>query len=153
MISWRTMLRRTLPFAIALAACGGDTADPLADIPDECNPLGGIGCVTPWPSSAYLRDDASSPTGVRLDLATGAFPDSIDGAVLDVAPFNTRTGFSPAGQIFTVFPEGVDDANLVFHDRIADSTGEDSPTVLLDMDTGARVMHFAELDANAEPEN
>jgi hypothetical protein len=135
---------------IALGACGGGGADPVADIPAECNPLGGAGCVTPWPSSAYLRADSASPTGVRLDLAPGALPTSADDLEVDVAPFNQRTGFSPTTQIFTVFPEGVDDANLVFHDRIEDSVGADSPTVLVDMDTGERVLHFAELDANAE---
>jgi hypothetical protein len=136
-----------LALILPVAACGGD--DGLG-IPAECNPLGGVGCVTPWPSSAYLRDDADSPTGVRLDLAPGSLPVSADDVALDVAPFNTRTGFSPAAQIFTVFPEGVDDSTLVFHDDIARSLEDSSPTVLLDMDTGERVAHFAELDANAD---
>ena len=142
------MSRRLLAsfLLLPLAACGGD--DGLG-IPAECNPLGGVGCVTPWPSSAYLRDDADSPTGVRLDLAPGSLPVSADGVVIDVTPFNTRTGYSPAAQIFTVFPEGVDDQSLVFHDEIARSLEDSSPTVILDMDTGERVAHFAELDANA----
>src|SRR6188474_2759099 len=131
MISCGPMLRRWPLVMIALAACGGGgDDDPLAGIPAECNPLGGVGCVAPWPSSAYLRDDPGSPTGVRLDLVAEAIPVSADGAVLDVAPFNQRTGFSPGTQIFTVFPEGVDGANLVFHDAIDQSVTDASPTVL-----------------------
>ncbi len=131
---------------LPVAACGDDGPPGVAE---ECNPLGGVGCITPWPSAIYLRDDATSPTGVRLDLAPGAFPISADDIELDVSLFNDRTGFSPAAQIFTVFPEGVDDGNLVFHDAIGDSLEDGSPTVIVDMETGERVAHFAELDANA----
>ncbi len=129
------------------AACGEDVRH--IDVPAECNPLGGASCVTPWPSSVYLRADATSPTGVRLDLTLGAVPANVDGIELDPTPLARRTGFSPAAQIFTAFPGGVDDANLVFHDDIAASLTDASPTVIVDMETGERVAHFAELDANA----
>jgi hypothetical protein len=135
-----------LAAAVATVACSDD--DGLG-VPAECNPLGGVGCVTPWPSSAYLREDPASPTGVRLDLAAGSLPLGADRIVTEVAPFNRRTGFSPAAQLFTVFPEGVDDANLAFHDDLAASLAAASPTVILDLATGERVAHFAELDANA----
>jgi hypothetical protein len=141
-------MRRSLALSLLLlAAC--DDGGPSIDTPAECNPLGGVGCVTPWPSSAYLRDDADSPTGVRLDLAPGSLPRSADQIELDVTPFNRRTGYSPAVQLFTVFPEGVDPSTLVGYDRIADSLGDASPTIVLDLDTGERIAHFAELDANA----
>lgn len=130
-----------------VAACGEDARH--VDVPAECNPLGGASCVTPWPSSVYLRADASSPTGVRLDLTAGAIPANVDGVELDATPLARRTGFSPAAQIFTAFPGGVDDANLVFHDAIGDSVTDASPTVIVDMETGERVAHFAEVDANA----
>jgi hypothetical protein len=143
------MLRLALS-ALLLApvtACGDP--GPLDGIPPECNPLGGAGCVTPWPSSAYLRDDPGSPTGVRLDLAPGAMPANRAGVELDVSPFNRRTGFSPAAQLFMVFGGAVDDTLLVFHDEIERSLTDSSPTVIVDMETGERVAHFAELDANA----
>jgi hypothetical protein len=142
-------MSRRLALLLAILPAAGCGDDGGLDIPPECNPLGGVGCVTPWPSSAYLRDDTTSPTGVRLDLAPGSLPTSADGVELEVAPFNTRTGFTPASQIFTVFPEGVDDSTLVFHDEIERSVEDSSPTVIVDMDTGERVAHFAELDANA----
>ena len=53
------MFRLACVFAV-LAACGGDGG---SKVPAECNALGETGCVLPWPSSVYEREDASSPTG------------------------------------------------------------------------------------------
>jgi hypothetical protein len=136
---------------VALGACGdslpGDT-DPILDVAEECNPLGGAGCLAPWPSSVYLRDDPTSPTGVRMDLAPGAFPKTTQQLELDVARVNQRTGFSPATQIVTAFAGGVDPDNLPFWTDYGASLADGSPTVLLDMSTGQRVAHFAEIDVN-----
>jgi hypothetical protein len=131
--------------SLVIAGC---VDPPAVDVPSECNPLGGTGCLTPWPSSAYLRDDATSPTGVRFDLPLGAFPTTQQGIDLDVGLVNGRTGFSPATQIVTAFPGGVDPSNLPFWTDYAASLSADSPTVILDMATGERIAHFAEVDAN-----
>jgi hypothetical protein len=130
---------------LAITACGGD---PEPEIPAECNPFGTTGCVLPWPSSTYLREDTTSPTGYRLDLPLGALPPNIDDIEIDPAWINKRTGFSPMSQILLTFPGGVDDSNLVFLDDIAASVTDASPTVIVDMSTGQRVEHFAEVDVN-----
>jgi hypothetical protein len=141
----RAMSRFLLACACAsLVACGSKELTT----PAECNPLGGLACVLPWPSSIYEKADATSPTGVRLDLAPGSLPASDRGVALDPAVWNGRTGFSPATQIFTAFPAAVDGSNLVSYDHIDASTTDASPTVLVDMSTGQRVAHWAELDAN-----
>jgi hypothetical protein len=127
------------------AACG---AKQLAT-PDECNPLGGLACALPWPSSIYEKPDPSSASGVRLDLAPGALPTSSHQVAIDPAPWNARTGFSPATQIFTAFPVAVDGSTLIGYANIPASLTDASPTVLVDMSTGMRVPHWAELDANA----
>lgn len=134
--------------ACAAAACGGGDDDGLG-VAAECNPLGGAGCVTPWPSSIYEVDDAATATGRRLDLAPGSLPTNVDGIQVDPAPFNRRDGWSPAVQIFTAFPGGVDGGNLPGLGDIGASLAADSPTVIVDMETGERVAHFAELDVNA----
>jgi hypothetical protein len=145
--------------AAPLAGCGGgddddDDDDLVAGIPAECNPLGGAGCITPWPSALYEVEDTASATGMKLALAEGAWPANAEGVELDPAPYNRRDGFSPGAQLFTVFPEGVDDANLVGWDDPAASLTDASPTVIIDMTDGGRVAHFAELDANAlDPED
>jgi hypothetical protein len=133
----------------ALTVVAGCGAADLAT-PAECNPLGGLACVTPWPSAIYERADAASPSGVRLDLAAGSLPVNREKIPIDAARFNGRTGFSPASQIFTAFPVAVDGSPLVSWKDIAASLTDASPTVLVDMSTGARVAHWAELDANTD---
>jgi hypothetical protein len=137
--------RSLLSLSLIVAGC---VDPPTVDVPAECNPLGGAGCLAPWPSSVYLRDDETSPTGVRLHLPPGAFPTTAQGIDLDTSLLDSRTGFSPATQIVTAFPGGVDPANLPFWTDYGASLRADSPTVILDMTTGQRVAHFAEVDAN-----
>jgi hypothetical protein len=137
---------RVLLLCALAAGCGG--GDDTGETPAECNPLGTTGCVLPWPSSIYQRADATSPTGVRLDFPAGALPGNVDGIAIDPAWVNARTGFSPMTQILATFPTGVDPANLVGYDDFPASTTDASPTVMLDMTTGQRVAHFAEVDVN-----
>src|SRR5262245_29499531 len=144
-------MRALSMFAVAVvgsclvAACDDSVS---IDVAPECNPLGGTGCLDPWPSSVYLRDDPGSPTGVRLDFPVGAFPKTRRNVDLDPTRFNERTGFSPATQIIATFPGGVDPANLPPWSDYGASLAATSPTVLLDMSTGERVAHFSEIDVN-----
>ncbi|MBA3392563.1 MAG: hypothetical protein H0T89_07965 [Deltaproteobacteria bacterium] len=140
------MSRRVILGFVVLAACGGD--DSGSATAAECNPFGTSGCVLPWPSSVYEREDTTSPTGVRLDLPLGALPVNFDGIEIDPAWMNKRTGFSPMSQILLTFPDGVDNSNLAFYDDIGASLTDASPTVIVNMTTGERVAHFAEVDVN-----
>lgn len=117
----------------------------------ECNPLGGGGgCIAPWPSSIYLATDATTETGYRLAIPDGALPANGDGETIDPRRFNERDGFSPSSFAFITFEGGVDPSNLIHPSRYDDSLTDASPTVVLDLVTGERVAHFAEVDANAE---
>jgi hypothetical protein len=90
------------------------------------------------------------------------------GPPLDPAPLDVYDGFAPTAQILMHFPQGVDLAASGAPVLIAPtpfepqptpyvglrtqdgrSTETDSPTVLLDADTGERVLHWVELDAGA----
>jgi hypothetical protein len=145
--------------ALAAAGCGGDdNAVPLEDCAtpteclahDECNPLGGTNCMTPWPSAIYQIEDAASPTGFRNAVPLGAWPSNRGGVFVDPEPvFNQRTGVNPASPILTAFETGVDGSNLVYHDDFPASVTAASPTVLIDAATGELVEHFAELDSRA----
>ncbi|HKE19056.1 MAG TPA: hypothetical protein VKB80_29480 [Kofleriaceae bacterium] len=136
---------------------GGDTADGADGADDggdgggavapECNPLGGQRCSLPFPSSLYMVEDATSPTGVRLDIPERALPISAAGVPIDPAPFNQHDGFSPAAPIITAFATGVDASNLPRWTDLQASLAPDCPTVIVDMETGELVPHFAELDA------
>lgn len=137
----RTLVLSSLLLA---AACGGDT--DLAT-PDHCNPLGGARCMTPWPSSIYEVDDATTLTGRRLDIPAGTLPTNIDGVPVEPALYTKFDGFSSAAPPVIAFETGVDDSNLVHFSNIADSLLPASPTVLIDMETGELLPHFAEVDA------
>jgi hypothetical protein len=136
-------MRKLLLAAVMMAGCSGDK--DLAT-PDECNPLGGVACMTPWPSSVYETDDSTTATGRRLDIPKGALPTNYDDTDVDPALYNTHDGFSSAAPIVMAFETGVDPSNLpTFHDFEA-SVADSSPTVLIDMSTGELVHHFAEVD-------
>jgi hypothetical protein len=82
-----------------------------------------------------------------------------DRAKLDAAPFNTHDGFSPTVQILMHFPGRVDlessgVSRLLPETRTFDlrSLDADSPTVLVDADTGEWIPHFIENDFRATPE-
>jgi hypothetical protein len=144
-------MKPTLPVLLAaLVGCGGDDDGPAVtlDRPAHCNPLSDLTCAFPFPSSVFLVEDAASATGVRVDIPMGALPTNADGRALDPALFNKFDGFSPNAHIVAAFPGGVDVAGLPRHDDPGASLEADSATVLLDMESGERVVHFAEIDVN-----
>ncbi|HUJ61734.1 MAG TPA: hypothetical protein VLX92_24690 [Kofleriaceae bacterium] len=136
-----------LALALALAACGGDTSLPIAA---HCNPLGANHCMTPWPNSAFEVDDATTPTGRHLAIPSGALPTNFDGVSVDPTAWNAADGFSPAAPMVMSFPGGVSADGLPPPDDMDLSLAPDSPTVILDMTTGQRVAHFAEIDMQAD---
>lgn len=128
--------------ALLLVACGDDAID----VPAEANPLGSTKNILPYPSSLY---EVSDGAGVRLDVPLGAFPtNSVTMEPLDPAPLARRRGWPASTTILWAVPGGADPAGFVTHRNIADSLGDTSATVLLDMTTSERVPHFAEVDVN-----
>lgn len=141
-------IRTLLALALALAACGG-SGEPTTTLPPDCNPLGGEGCLLPWPSASYLRADATTPTGWRLDLPIDAMPVNSSGVPIDPAPLDARwDGFSPTGPMLAMFPDGVSSDGLPSFKSPDDSLAPGSPIVLLDLDRGERAPFFAEVDQN-----
>lgn len=134
--------------------CGDDTAPETApdappfDVAEDCNPLGTIACLLPWPSAAYLRE-ADTATGVAVDLPRAAMPVGGKGVAADPTPLNRFDGFAPSGPMLVAFPTGVSPEGLPGPEERAASLAEDAPIVVLDMELGARVPYFAEVDANA----
>ena len=124
--------------ALVLVACGGDDG---SKIPSQCNPLGGEGCLFPWPSMAYYD-------GSHISIPKTAMPTNIDDIAVDPAPFARWDGFSPTGPMLVAFPNGVSGDNLPSYKTPDDSLAADSPIVLLDVDTGERAPFFAEIDQN-----
>lgn len=120
--------------------------------PFTCDFLVEEHCLLPFPTSAFLKPDASTPTGWRVDIPRQAMPANRNGVHIDPAEYNTFDGFSPGAVLLALFREGVDLAasGVPPITDLSVSLREDSPTVLLDADTGERVLHFTELDEQTD---
>lgn len=131
---------------LSVAACGGDTG---LEVEARCNPLGTNHCMTPWPSAVFEVDDPASATGRRLAIPAGTLPTNAEGVPVDPAGWNTADGFSPSAPMIMSWKGGVSAEGLPPVDNMDLSLAADSPTVLLDLTTGTRVAHYAEVDAAA----
>jgi hypothetical protein len=128
--------------------------------PDACEVLNDWNCLLPYPSSRFLAR-APTPTGYRIELPAEGMPDFFNADLsrrvrLNPIPYRALDGFSPAVQVIMHFPGGVDPAlsnasRLLPATRSYDTTSlePDSPTLLIDADTGEPVLHFIEPDARA----
>ncbi len=153
---------RPLPFATAAllgaalllaVGCPGDDPEPdllHVQVQPECDNLNPLYCMLPWPSSRYLVADDGTATGWRIAYEPEAFALNFQEDPMDVEPYNRLDGFPPSAQILTMWEttvdRQVDDANLPPWWDYDASLAADSPTVILDMETGERVAHFAEFD-------
>lgn len=59
---------------LGVSACDGDTALPVEA---DCNPLGGAGCLTPWPSSSLGTDGFSPDMPIVMELDATIDPASL----------------------------------------------------------------------------
>ncbi len=131
---------------VVFAACGDDGNS--SGIPDQCNPMGGEGCLLPWPSATYLKTDSSSVTGFRVDLPTTAMPTNEDGQAVEPDLFNRYDGFTLSGAILVAFPSGVSSQGLPSFKNPDESLATSAPIALIDIEHGERTPFFAEIDQN-----
>jgi hypothetical protein len=118
-------------------------------IPEGCNPLSPADCLVPYPSDFFLDVDGAMPSGRRVVIPPVAQV-PFDEQPVDLLTLHPADGFSPLAPILALFPEGVDPSALpAWNDDDGVSLGDDSPTVIVDTETGERVPHFAELDPRA----
>ena len=135
-----------LLYAFTLLFAQGCGQDPC----DELNPLH---CLLPFPSDRYLAEDPTTVTGYRLKYEPEAIPENFLGQPVDPAPFERMDGVSPGTQIITLFTRPPDLADAARQESIDLSLDHDSPTVLLDLETGERIPHWTELDARAQSDD
>ena len=152
---------------VGRAAFSGSSRFVVAalDRPDECELLNQVSCVLPYPSSRFL-EPAPTETGFRMNFGAGTLPSfarlapPLGVGPIDPTPFLANDGFSPTGSVLVHFPQGVDLAasdapRLDPGTRTYDDRGldPDSPTLLIEWESGAAVNHFVEHDIrpNAAP--
>ncbi len=139
----------TLAFAVLfVVGCGtesnsaGGTAGTL---PLECDPLTPSYCGFPYPNDYWTVADATTVTGLRLALPEVTMPSNRNGVQTKSGAFNEMDGFSPGIAAMTHFP-GATVEGLATPDSIEDSMSAESPTVILNADTGERLAHWVDLD-------
>jgi hypothetical protein len=146
-------MRRSLVVVAGALAAVLTTATPApAQLPQAgCDPLDPAVCLQPWPNDFFTRPDASTPTGKRLNLQLLAMPRNVAGVPIRPDEYNRNDGFSPGSPIHTFVP-GLDFARsgLVPITDMARAYDADQPAVVIDADTGARQLIWAEMDANAK---
>ena len=153
------MILGVLASTLALGSCksGDDDAGDAGEDPEaevawptlSCDPLDPEYCIFPWPNNVYTVEDPDSPTGLRVSLDPTSLPMDRDGETMDVTRWQVADGFSPGASIMTQLP-GASETGLAAADQIERSLEDDSPTVLLDAETGERVLHIAELDRSSD---
>lgn len=147
--------------AVALVGCGdgatpqssGDASPPIDVVVIEgCGLLSDRHCLLPFPSNDYTAVDASAATGRRIALPAGRGPVNSGGTMPDFTEWNRSDGFSPGSSILIHAP-GVD-LTLSGAPSITDfaqSVSDASATLLIDVETGARHPHWAEVDDRGRP--
>jgi hypothetical protein len=110
----------------------------------DCDPLVPTQCGFPFPSDAYTVADPSRPTKKRVAFGGATLP-KFNGEPIDPVLVGDSDGFSPGQAPMTHMP-GATITGLPQQTDIARSLDDDSPTVLMEAETGVRVPHFAELD-------
>ena len=120
---------------------GGTVETP----PLDCDPLTPSYCGFPYPNDYWTVADATTVTGLRLALPEVTMPSNRNGVQTKPAAFNEMDGFSPGIAAMTHFP-GATVEGLATPDSIEDSLSPDSPTVILNANTGERLAHWVDRD-------
>ena len=131
--------------AVAPACPADDVKTGLALLGSDCDPLTPDQCGFPFPSNVYLADDATTPTGKHVVFGEKTLPKYTGGERVDRNVWSDSDGFSPGQPALFYFP-GATVKGLPTQDTIESSLGPDSPTVMIDAETGERVAHFSERD-------
>ncbi len=152
----RALTRAVFPFvALVIVACSSKSSTSTTTPPDpgggipllgaDCDALVPSHCGFPFPSNVYTIDDATTPTGKRVAFGATTLPQYASGHNNDPKSWSDHDGFSPGSAPLTHIP-GATITGLPTQETMGLSIGPDSPTILMEADTGKRVPHFAELD-------
>jgi len=138
---------------------GGDggEGDPPAPIAVSqtagCDNLNPIHCMLPFPSDAFLIEDSTTVTGLRVNYQNDTLPVSGSVESVNIPGLNRFDGMSPSTQIMTAFTTIANLTGVADQHTIAISLEDGHATILLNLDTGARVAHWVENDARQSDDN
>jgi len=123
---------------------------------DGCDNLNPLHCLLPFPSDAFLVEDSTTVTGLRVNYAENTLPVSgslsNSGESVQIESLNLLDGMSPSTQIMTAFSTVPDLTGVANQYSIGLSMEAGHATTLLNLDTGEKVAHWVEVDARADDE-
>jgi len=137
--------------APACSSSSSSSTPPAADagaISPDCDALVPQHCGFPFPSNLWLVDDPKMPSGKRVQFGATTLPAYQSGHPNDPKTWADHDGFSP-GMTPITHIIGATVTGLPTQKNMELSVGADSPTILMEAETGARVAHFAELDMSS----
>ncbi len=134
------------------AAPPSPPADAAPLLAAACDPMVPTHCGYPFPSNVYLADDPTTATKKHVAIPKEATPLTLMMGRLDPSMVSDSDGFSPGQTILTHLP-GATVTGLPTQDTLAMSVTTQSPTILLNADTGELVPHWAELDESISSED
>ncbi|HHH30546.1 MAG TPA: hypothetical protein ENK57_19695 [Polyangiaceae bacterium] len=103
-------------------------------------------CGFPFPSDVWTEQDPTTVTGLRVAFGETTLPEMVAlGGHLDPEPYRQFDGWSVGQAPMTHMP-GATVTGLPTPLSIGQSLSKESPTVLIEAETGVAVPHFAELD-------
>jgi len=121
----------------------------LASVPAGCDILTTKQCLLPFPTDFYTKKQPGTGTGRLVSLPGGQLP-NVDGVTFDPSAWNQNDGWSPNTPILLFVPEfDAELTKLPGQYDIEFSTTPESATVIVDLDSGQLVPHWAELDQRA----
>ncbi|MDP7328420.1 MAG: hypothetical protein QF612_01075 [Candidatus Thalassarchaeaceae archaeon] len=124
---------------------------------DGCDNLNPLHCMLPFPSDAFLIEDNTTVTGLRVNYAENTLPVSgslsNSGESVQIESLNRLDGMSPSTQIMTAFSTLPNLTGVADQYSIGLSMETGHATTLLNLDTGEKVAHWVEIDARADDES
>lgn len=163
--AWWSRLGARLGLLLAffgVTGCGSDGEPAMAGgtvvipgPPPSCNPVAAeFDCLLPFPSNLFTVEDPALPSGRRVEIPATALPHDIHDRPFDPFRVHVADGFSMGTQILALLGDAIDTANLATYDphdpqRLLRSLAQESPTIVLDADTGERVFHLVDIDPRA----
>ncbi|HET7481587.1 MAG TPA: Ig-like domain-containing protein [Actinomycetota bacterium] len=143
-----------------------------------CDPIDPTACLLPFPNDYFTVPDASTATGLRVNLNPAAMPrngadvtNGGEGKPVDPTEWNRNDGFSPGSMIMTYVPDldlhvtwGTQDrphsnagpteqGYFDYRDQVTDIglyKETDAPIVLINAETGERHPFWSELDTHPD---
>lgn len=133
--------------AVELATLGVDAATQ-----ERCDPMAAP-CLLPLPNDHFTVEDATTPTGRRLALASESMPSNRRAAPVDISDQNRADGWSPGSAVMVALADlDLEASGIAGLVDAAPSLDEDAPIVLYDATSGERHPYWAELDAIPDPD-